>query len=317
MRAPSVNWGRAVIASVVLAAGVSLVPPADVRADAPAPPPGDVSDLRAAPTVGPPQVVVRDEAVDSPALGRPLKYRIALPPGYEQQARRYATLYLLHGLTGASGDWEGRTDLARYLRDYALIVVMPDAGNSWYVDAADGRSGRYETAVGLDLVNAVDARYRTIDAPYARAMAGLSMGGYGALKFALNYPQRFAFAGSFSGALGAAHVPGYADKMGPPLRDEFERFFGPPDSATRASNDVYALAEKGDPARLPFLYLDCGTEDGLLDSNREFVRLLQSRGIAYEYRELPGAHTWDYWNRQVRALLRVLAEHVPLARAEH
>jgi S-formylglutathione hydrolase FrmB len=286
------------------------------RAPLPPPPPGDVLALHAAAPFGPRQVTLRDEQIDSPALGRPLKYRVALPPGYERATRRYPALYLLHGLTGDYRDWEGRADLARHLREHALIVVMPDAGNSWYVDAADGRSGRYERAIGLDLVNAVDARYRTLDAPYARAVAGLSMGGYGALKFALKHPQRFAFAGSLSGALGAAHVADFADKFDPSLRAEFERFFGPPGGETRAANDVFALAARADPARLPFLYLDCGSEDGLLEGNREFVKLLQSRGIAYEYRELPGAHTWDYWNRQVRALLQVLAERIPQARRE-
>jgi len=90
------------------------------------------------------------------------------------------------------------------------------------------------------------------------------------------------------------------------------KIYGPPDSPTRAENDVFTLAEKAEVARMPYFYVDCGTDDGLLPGNRQFVAVLQNRKIAYEYRELPGAHTWIYWDQQLPQMLRVLAQHMEI-----
>jgi len=96
------------------------------------------------------------------------------------------------------------------------------------------------------------------------------------------------------------------------LYESIQRIFGPPGSKTRLENDIYALVKKADPARMPFLYLDCGTEDRLTESNREFVALLNAQKIAYEYREHPGAHTWAYWDHQLPEMLRVMMEQMRL-----
>jgi S-formylglutathione hydrolase FrmB len=256
---------------------------------------------------------ITDEEVASKAMGREMRYRVLLPAGYEASARRYPVLYLLHGLTGDYTDWETRTHLASHLSEFAVVVVMPDAGNSWYANAVSPVENKYEDYIAKDLIEDVDGKFRTIRTRHARAIAGLSMGGYGALKFALKYPASFAFAASFSGALNAVHDPQFlkGGKTPAAYLEEYSKIVGSSDAA-RASNSLFALAEKADPARTPFLYIDCGTEDGLLKANREFVALLQQRKIAYEYRELPGAHTWAYWDQQLPEMLNVLAQHVAI-----
>jgi len=254
--------------------------------------------------------LVRTDTLQSAALGRSVKYRVILPADYDQDERRYPTLYLLHGLYGAFSDWESRTDLLQFSRPYPFIIVTPEGENAWYTDSAGEASEKFETYIIADLIPAVDERYRTIKSRHARAIAGLSMGGYGALKFGLKYPGLFSTVGSFSGALSVARDEfrvGEDRKVNEHLR----RIYGNPGSPPRAANDVYTLAEKAVVDRLPYIYMDCGSADWLLTPNRELAAILQKRGIAYEYHEVPGGHTWDYWDRQIRVFLNVLAERLP------
>lgn len=263
------------------------------------------------PADGPPAPIVRDESFTSQSLGRSMKYRVLLPAGYDMAAQRYPVLYLLHGLTGSYVDWETKTHLSQHLRGYQLIVVMPDANDSWYTNSAGTPADRYEDYIAKDLVQDVDGRFRSIATRHARAIAGLSMGGYGALKLGLKFPGTFAFAGGFSSAVGVVRRPAPAGKL-TPMQEAMLKIFGPDGSETRTANDVMALVTKAEPARMPYFYIDCGTEDGLLTGNREFVAALQQQKIAYEYRELPGAHTWSYWDQQLPQMLRVLGQHVQM-----
>jgi putative tributyrin esterase len=242
----------------------------------------------------------KDDAVNSAALGRTMKYRVLLPHGYADSEERYRTLYLLHGLTGDYMDWSTRTDLARAARALPLVIVMPEGENAWYTNAAN-KGPRFEDYIADDLVNDVESKYRVIRSRYGRAIAGLSMGGYGALKIALTHPGTYAAAGGFSSALGVTD-PKFDDQL-TSFKDQLYRIYGPAGSETRVANDILLIAGKAKPDGTPSLYLDCGTSDGLLDENRELVAILQKRGIAYEYHELPGAHTWDYWNRRVDVFL--------------
>ncbi len=258
------------------------------------------------------QVALRDASFSSASLGRAMKYRIFLPAGYERSVRRYPVLYLLHGLTGAYSDWESRTHLAQYAQSLQLIIVMPDAGDSWYTNSVTVPEDKFEDYIANDLIWEIDQHYRTIASRHGRAIAGLSMGGYGALKLGLKYPGLFAFAASFSGALDVARNPGFAAVQRGSYQEEIAKIFGPADSAVRKQNDVFALAQTADPSRLPFLYFDCGAEDPFANINREFAALLQQRKIAHEYRDLPGTHNWQYWDQQLPRMLRVMAAHIPI-----
>ncbi len=290
---------------------VRPIPP-DQRSGQPVQP--SPPDWRQGPMATPPRIV--DETFQSEALGRQMKYRVLLPAGYDQAPRRYATLYLLHGLSGDFTDWETRSRLIDHVRGLPLMVVMPDGQDAWYTNSASEPRDRFEDYIVRDLLRDVDAKFRTVQARYMRAIAGLSMGGYGALKLGLKYPGTFQFVGSFSGALKVAADPEFGKPTGPNANAKFfeqmQRIFGPAGSKTRLENDVYLLAAKADPARMPFFYVDCGTEDGLLQANREFVALLTKQKIAYEYRERPGAHSWAYWDHQLPEMLRVMREQMRL-----
>ena len=310
-------WMGLAVAALAVAVSAQQ-PPKPGQVTRPAPPDqrsGQASqpmppDRRQGPTAMPPRVV--DETFQSEALGRPMKYRVLLPAGYDRAPHRYPTLYLLHGLMGSYTDWETRSRLFDHVRGLPLIVVMPDGQDAWYTNSAADPNDRFEDYIVRDLVRDVDGKFRTVQARYMRALAGLSMGGYGALKFGLKSPGTFQFIGGFSGTLKVAADPEFGKNMDKKYYDGMQRIFGPPGSKTRLENDIYLLVTKADPARMPFFYVDCGTEDGLLQSNREFVALLTKQKIAYEYRERPGAHNWAYWDNQLPEMLGVMREQMKL-----
>ena len=247
---------------------------------------------------------LREDAVQSAALGRTMKYRVLVPEDYERSQRRYPVLYLLHGLGGDYTDWTTRSNVAEYSRTLPLIIVMPDGNNAWYTNSGEGA---YETYLLSDLQADVVKKYRTVNSRYGRAIAGLSMGGYGALKMALKRPGAFSVAASFSGAFGATR-PGELERL--ISKDEaarLERIFGPAGSDTRKANDLFTLAASVKPGGAPYLYLDCGIGDtSLIAANREVVAALHKTGAAYEYHEIAGGHAWDYWDRRIREFLPVL-----------
>ena len=237
-----------------------------------------------------------------------LPYNVILPPGYRQsRTTRYPVLYLLHGLAGHYSDWMTRTNVADYAAQYRMILVMPEGNDSWYVDSA---TDKYESYILKELIPDVDKRFRTIQARYGRAVAGLSMGGYGAFKYGLKYPATFIFAASISGAFG---VTRYTEtEMGGSNWAPFLKTFGPVGSETRKGNDVFEIARGLSPARvasLPYFYFDCGTEDAAqhFKANRELSEIFLEKKIAHEYRELPGTHSWAYWDQQVQEVLKIAA----------
>jgi len=250
-----------------------------------------------------------------------LPYNVILPPDYRaSSATRYPVLYLLHGFGGHYSDWVKRTNLADYAAQYRMIVVMPEGNNGWYTDSAGVATGKYESYILKELIPDVQKRYRTIEARYGRAVAGLSMGGYGALKFGLKSPDTFVFVGSLSGALAAATWTEEDLKNLKSIRESVFGVFGPTGSDVRKANDIYEIARSLSAARaasLPYFYLDCGTEDSLMSGpNQRFAALLREKKIPHEYRELPGDHNWAYWDQQVPEVLKLAAQKMRLPRGE-
>jgi putative tributyrin esterase len=267
-----------------------------------------------------PGVIVRDATFQSASLAREMKYRIVLPADYETSARRYPVLYLLHGLTGHYDDWESRTHLDDYASGLPMIIAMPEGGDSWYTNSASQPQEKWEDYIVKDFIAHIDKTYRTIQTRHARSIAGLSMGGYGAMKFALKYPGTFILAASFSGAEVVVHDPNYKIPFGQKYVDQVRDIFGEGVTPARSDNDIFELAKKHVPAQLPYLVVTCGTEDGLLASNREFVAILQQQKIRYEYHESAGAHTWQYWDEQLPFTLSLLMDRYfrePAAPAMH
>jgi len=255
---------------------------------------------------GPELPSVETRTFHSASLGQDRAYTVLLPVGYAtQRPRRYPVLYLLHGKTGDHTDWTKRAPLREAVGATPLIVVMPDGDDGWYIDWADGLHG-YEGQIVRDLIPHVDGTYRTLAVREGRAVAGLSMGGYGALKLALKHPDLFVCAASHSGAM---RFPREA-------WDDGQKVFGPGpgDERRRAENDVFELAlalrrtRAGWPG--PALYLDCGTEDFLYESNARLRAFLREIGVPYEYHEGPGAHTWEYWTARLPDQLRFTLAHL-------
>jgi S-formylglutathione hydrolase FrmB len=221
-------------------------------------------------------------------LGKMTSFIAIVPEGKKGP---FPVLYLLHGMSDNYTAWTRRTSIERYVQDLPLIVVMPDGDRSFYCDAADRPTWRYETFMTSDLVMFVDDTFRTIPAREGRAIAGLSMGGYGAAMLALKFPDVYCAGISYSGALLAAsrvETPEWSPSQ------EWQTIFGK--SPKGGANDVLALAQGIDRAKLPALWIDCGSEDFLIEENRTMHKHLESLDIPHEYVEKPGEHNWAYWD---------------------
>lgn len=255
---------------------------------------------------------VQTRELDSKLMRRKMPYAVILPASYDaDKTKRFPVLYLLHGLTGHYSDWARSGELVNSIaNEHKFIAVLVEGENGWYVDGATKPDDKYESYIVEELIPEIDRNFRTTNAKAARAVAGLSMGGFGSLKFALKYPDKFQFAGSMSGALGAAgYSTGLMTSSWGLIKTSLETAFGAEGSDARKNNDIFELARKLSPEQkqnLPFLYLDCGTEDFLIGDNRNFAALLLEKKIPHEFRQLPGAHNWQYWNKQAAEILRLL-----------
>jgi putative tributyrin esterase len=275
----------------------------------------------------------------SPAVGRTMKYNILLPKDYETSTARYPVLYLMHGLTQNYTVWGLQNGTPFYAGLYDdLIVVMPDGGNSWYVNWAvneGGQTNNWEDHIIKDVIGHVDWNYRTIARREGRAIAGLSMGGYGALTLGLRHPELFISIGSTSGALehgrqAAARIRGTAPRpTAQAQRQQTPEERAAAEEARRRPNPLvgipgfssqeertpkgreFAKAEDADAydpfklilqvpkERLPHIYIDCGTEDRLIAGARELAGILLEKNIPFDYMQMPGAHNSAYWIQSV------------------
>ncbi|MDD3180551.1 MAG: alpha/beta hydrolase family protein [Opitutaceae bacterium] len=254
----------------------------------------------------------RSEILDKQTTTQVLLPRVGRPP--------YPVLYLLHGLNGDSTAWLRHSRLEWYLRDLPLTVVLPDGYRGFYTDNQVGPA--YARHMGEELPSFVEKHFRAKAARGARAIGGLSMGGYGALRIALGYPARFCSAHSHSGALLRSSIDfsPEAKQTGTVLADmpahfiaELRRVFGSKPGGT--AHDLIALAERAKRKRqLPKLRIDCGRTDDLLADNREFHAQLRRLGVPHVYREHPGGHDWDYWDLHIRSALEFHARNLNIRR---
>ena len=248
---------------------------------------------------------VHDREFQSKSLGRAMRYRVVVPADYDRTTRHYPALYLLHGLYGDFENWETRTNLVQYAEKYQYIIVMPDARDSWYTNSATVPQDKFEDYIVKDVIDEAEKSWRIIRSPHRRAIAGLSMGGYAAVKFALRYPGMFAVAASISGAMNPTSAE--MVRLQPKFEPNLSNVFGPAGSETRRLNDIYELARAADPSAVPYLYVDIGNQDWALPSDRELLTILGERKYRYEYHEYPGVHSWEYWDRRIPAVLEVVA----------
>jgi putative tributyrin esterase len=255
-------------------------------------------------------LTVKNGTFHSASLNRDMHYRIFLPQNYAQPDRRFPVLYLLHGIYGKFTDWDTQSHLRHYAQNLDLIIVMPDAGDSWYVNSATAPQNRYEDYIVKDLIQEVDGNYRTLAVRESRAIAGVSMGGYGALNFALKHPELFVFAGSISGAINA---PTDLGPRQPDFQANLLQVFGPAGSPARTENDIFILLKHADVPRLPYIYLACGESDPFLPLNEQFAAQLLDEHARYEFHQAPGAHEWKFWDKTAKDLMPVIMRRLAAA----
>lgn len=224
--------------------------------------------------------------MQSRSLGQAVTYNAILP---ETGDGPYPVLLQLHGRTDDANAWIERSNLVRHAEPYPLVIVLPDGGVSAYLNLpAGGRfhQTRYEDFLLNDLWNHVSRIFQVRPTPWA--IGGLSMGGYGAIRLGLKYPERFASIWAHSGAY-------YS-------RDELDADYG-----DAADADVYAHAERAARTGLhPIVTFDCGVDDRLVGHSRRLHAHLEAIGLPHTYHEHPGGHTWDYWDTHVQ---HALAQH--------
>jgi len=208
----------------------------------------------------------------------------------------FPVLYLLHGLSDDHTIWLRRTSIERYVSAMDLAVVMPNVHRSFYTDMKFG--GKYWTFVSEELPQIVAAFFPVSTRREDTFAAGLSMGGYGALKLGLRRPDRFAAVASLSGATDIAN----AFTLFP---DDFRLIFG--DATSKGTDDdLFHLAEEvmhKKPAERPRLFQYCGTEDFLYEDNVRFRDHLRKIGCECVYREKPGTHDWQFWDETIQEVL--------------
>ena len=266
---------------------------------------------------------VQTVVLDAPSVGRSMRFNLVLPKDYGQSEKRYPVLYLLHGYGGNYTGWI-QDGVADYAADYDLIVVVPDSGNSWYANwkvSEDGMKNNWEDYIVKDVVGYIDSHYRTISACQGRAIGGLSMGGYGAMVIGLRNPEMFCSIACHSGALSYGRKFAERLKKNEPVspvgtRPDWMSDFDIPGFGTYLERSpkgqiVTSVKEADaiDPFKLvlelaegdrPDIYIVCGRSDFLFDDFEAFGEHLRENDITHTYRVSDGAHTHEYWGREVR-----------------
>lgn len=240
-----------------------------------------------------------------------MPYRVVLPASIPV-SNTLPVVYLLHGGGGGYRDWSNYSDVAQFA-ERGLILVMPEGESSYYVNAASSPNDRFEDYIVKDLIADVESRFPAASGRNHRAIAGISMGGFGAVILSLKHPDLFAFAAGLSSALDVPSRPFSIKRIG--QYRQHASIFGPWGSQTRRDNDPYLLVSMADPAKMPYLFLSCGEQEGLLPANKRFVKLLETRGFRYEFQAGPGGHDWNQWDRRVPSLFQSLLGHIKLQRS--
>jgi S-formylglutathione hydrolase FrmB len=246
----------------------------------------------------------------SKALGLCCGANVILPQAKGRaQGKEIPVVYLLHGHSDDNTIWMRRTSVERYAEELApeFAVVMPAVDKSFYADMKHG--GKYWSYVSLELPEIMASMFPLSQMREDTFAAGLSMGGYGALKLALNHPERFLTCASFSGACDmGTRLAGVSPD------DEFNRammdIFGTEQDFLHSENDLRWQAEQAAKGKfIPKIYMSCGTKDFLYDSNLAFLGHLKSLNLPVQWVATPGReHTWDYWDEQIQAALKWFAE---------
>lgn len=231
--------------------------------------------------------------VQSEKMGRGIPVSLILPDEYQEGSERYPVLYLLHGAGDTHRKWIDKTVVEKLADTYGMIMVCPDGGRtSWYFDSPIDASYQYETFVAEECVAHIDQNYRTKAQRTYRALSGNSMGGHGSLFIAIRHSDVFSVAVPLSGGVDIRPFPGKWD-----VKKRIGAIETYPDNweTYTVINQAKALKD-GDLA----ISIDCGSEDFFIGVNRALHMQLLEAGIRHGYTEMPGGHTWEYWNAAIQ-----------------
>jgi S-formylglutathione hydrolase FrmB len=253
-------------------------------------------------------------SLDSKILSHPVAYCVFLPPSYDSNpARKYPVLYFLHGLGESaqtllgSGGWNLIENLWEEKQIGDFVIVAPSADRSFYVNSFDGKV-RYEDFFIREFITFVESHYRIEGQRRYRGITGISMGGYGALRFAFKYPQVFGSVSAHSAALVAKLPPVQASSpQEEALAHTMGTAFGIPfNMPFWDKNNPFTLVENGARATGVQIYFDCGTEDqfGFDAGAQAFHQLLTAKKIPHEFHLYPGGHDWSYFAEHFPASLK-------------
>lgn len=250
---------------------------------------------------------------DSKILGKEVSYSIYLPSDYNTSQRNYPVLYLLHGYTDDETMWTQAGEV-KEIADKAIsngeatemIIVMPNAWDSWYINQYDGKMP-YEDMFFEELIPYIEKTYRARSKQEFRAIAGLSMGGYGSFLYSLHHPNMFTACAPLSAAIFDDSV--MERRQAQSHKDLFGRLFGPGLEHWH-KNSVLKLLSDLNRDNLPRVryYLDCGDKDGLLEGNYQAHKIMQQKGLKHEFRVRGGGHTWLYWRTALPDVLGFVSE---------
>jgi S-formylglutathione hydrolase FrmB len=223
-------------------------------------------------------------------------WAVTTPPG------KFPVMYLLHGYTMDEEEWVQLSTLGRYIENYPLVVVMPSVQRSVYADI--GETHRYWTYLTEELPALVRTFFPVSDRREDTYVAGLSIGGYGALKLGLTFPERYSAAASISGVLNFAQEAQTQDWW---VHDR--RFnFGDQDKLTDGPHDLFYLARRmaASPGAKTRLYACSGSEDFVYPGNQEFKQLAEGLGLDFTFEVGPGDHSWDNFDPMFAHILEWL-----------
>ena len=250
---------------------------------------------------------------DSQKLGRKVSYSIYLPSDYNTSKRNYPVLYLLHGYTDNETNWihmgQMKTITDRAIANeeaVPMIIVMPDAWDTWYVNQYDGKVP-YEDMFFEELIPYMEKTYRVRSNQESRAIAGLSMGGYGSFLYSLHHPDMFCACAPLSAAVFDNSV--MDTRKAKSHKDLFNRLFGPGDEHWH-KNSVEKILSDWDENKLPNIryYIDCGDKDGLLEGNFQVHQIMRQKNIKHEFRVHGGGHSWTYWRTALPEVLKFVSQ---------
>ncbi|WP_221408775.1 alpha/beta hydrolase [Chryseolinea serpens] len=256
--------------------------------------------------------------VKSAALGKDVEYNIYLPADYDKSNRQYPVLYLLHGYGDDETGWtqfgEAQIIADKLQGEVApMIIVMPDAGVSWYINSYDGKV-KYEDFFIKEFIPYIDANYRTRPTKQYRAVAGLSMGGYGTLIMATKHPELFSSAAPLSsGVFTDEEIINGDPNM---WNNVMGNLYGKKDLTGKDrltehynKNSILKIIEtaNADELKKVRFYIDCGDKDFLIKGNMALHAALIDKKIPHEFRVREGVHNWTYWRTALPEVLKFIS----------